>query len=83
MDHGQIDWEAMRGRRAEFVYDSGCLHCHKEFKNGKGPEHPAYFAGGTNPFNRDEKMRCVTCHYSVGHNDLAKWISRTGKKEKL
>ena len=25
----EIDWHGIRERREEFVYDSGCLNCHK------------------------------------------------------
>lgn len=67
----KIDWHARRGRRAEFVYDSGCLNCHAELKQSTSPSHPAYFAGGINPFGGgEERFRCVNCHYAVGHKDL-------------
>lgn len=73
-DVEKIDWQAKRSKRAEFVHDSGCLKCHGELKHSTRPTHPAYFAGGINPFNNQERYRCVSCHHSVGHEDLSRWL---------
>lgn len=73
-DPENVDWEAGRTRREEFVYDSGCLTCHTNLENATMASnkafiaHRAYFVGNT-----DDK--CVTCHEHVGHADLQKYIS--------
>lgn len=75
-DPEQIDWHAKRVRRHEFVYDSGCLTCHRGLAQSTDPAHPAYYAGGVSPFRGEGRFRCVTCHFSVGHQDLAAWLDR-------
>jgi cytochrome c-type protein NapC len=68
-DTTAIDWEVKRGERERFVYESGCLQCHEGLRRGANPDHPALFAGGTNPFD-GRTFRCVHCHTDVGHPGL-------------
>lgn len=63
------DWQALREHREEYVYDSGCLTCHRNLEAvtaGKGA-HAKYFSGQI-----DEQ--CVSCHEEVGHDNLNKYL---------
>jgi cytochrome c-type protein NapC len=72
-DTNAIDWQAMRERREEYVYDSGCVHCHSNLQrateiNTKAfVAHRPYFLGET-----DEQ--CVSCHEHVGHHELGEYL---------
>lgn len=63
------DWQALRNRREEYVYDTGCLTCHRNLKAAtSGKEmHTNYFGGVTD-------TQCVTCHEEVGHSNLNKYL---------
>lgn len=69
-DPDNIDWEAMRSRRQEYTFDSGCLSCHNNLlkatqKNSKAfLPHREYFAGRTD-------KQCVSCHKHVGHKNMS------------
>jgi nitrate/TMAO reductase-like tetraheme cytochrome c subunit len=78
-DIESINWQAKRAERHRFVYDSGCLKCHRGLEHSTQPTHPAYFAGGSNPFAGQKLFRCVTCHFSVGHQDLSHWLTAYAK----
>lgn len=73
-DPENIDWEAKREHREEWVYDSGCLTCHTNLQkatmasNDAFIAHKAYFLGTTDD-------QCVTCHENVGHANLSEYIS--------
>lgn len=69
------DWIGKLEERADYVYDSGCLHCHSALERATTDDpaasaaHSAYFAnaagdGGQGPSS------CVECHKHVGHEDL-------------
>jgi cytochrome c-type protein NapC len=69
------DWIGKLEERADYVYDSGCLHCHSALERATTDDpaasaaHSAYFAnaagdGGEGPSS------CVDCHEHVGHADL-------------
>lgn len=69
------DWIGKLDERADYVYDSGCLHCHSALERATTDDpaasaaHSAYFAnaagdGGEGPSS------CVDCHEHVGHADL-------------
>ncbi|MFH1760201.1 MAG: NapC/NirT family cytochrome c [bacterium] len=68
-DKTKIDWERKRFHREAYVYDSGCLKCHKDFEkvSMKNPKiftaHRPYILGTV-------KDRCVTCHPYTGHSNL-------------
>ena len=73
----EIDWHGIRERREEFVYDSGCLACHKYLQaategNRKAfRPHRSYFSGATD-------RRCVSCHEHVGHHRLGYHLEQSG-----
>jgi cytochrome c-type protein NapC len=73
-DVENIDWEAKRAHREDYVYDSGCLHCHNNLEqatqasNKAFVAHHDYFAGTID-------NQCVTCHEHVGHSNLGLYIS--------
>ena len=64
-----LDWQANRARRAEYVYDSGCLQCHANLKDipAGHDAHAKYLAGTIN-------AKCVDCHEGVGHEGLNKYL---------
>ncbi len=66
------DWQAKREQRDTFVYDSGCLTCHRNLEKvtaGKGV-HAKYFAGLID-------RHCVDCHPGVGHEGLNHYLLQT------
>jgi len=69
-DTGAIDWHAKRASREHFVFDSGCMQCHKELQRAteSSPKsfvaHRPYFLGVI-------EKKCVSCHPGVGHRALA------------
>ena len=68
-DESTIDWQALRGKREEYVYDSGCLTCHRNLEAATQHKgfHDNYFDGVTD-------TQCVTCHEEVGHSNLNKYL---------
>lgn len=68
------DWIGNLERRADFVYDSGCLTCHVQLEQAPGENqaaqvsHQAYFSG-------DGSAACVDCHQHIGHKDLLAHLS--------
>lgn len=74
-DPENIDWQAKRDHREEYVYDSGCLTCHTNLEkatmstNDALIAHRAYFRGET-----DEQ--CVSCHEHVGHHEITTYITQ-------
>ncbi len=63
------DWQAKREQKREYVYDSGCLTCHRNLEKvseGRGA-HAKYFAGLID-------RHCVDCHPGVGHEGLNKYL---------
>ena len=69
-DPENIDWEAKRAHREEYVYDSGCITCHSNLEEATQATpkaliaHKPYFLG-------EIEDKCVTCHENVGHADLS------------
>ncbi|NLS11949.1 cytochrome C [Vibrio sp. SM6] len=71
-----LDYEILHNKRTEFVYDSGCLDCHR------GLEEKATNADTTAPIrdqvhqqafaNRqsDPDYQCASCHYDIAHPNL-------------
>jgi cytochrome c-type protein NapC len=68
-DTSKHDWQALRLKNEEYVYDSGCLTCHRnlEAATQQKAEHDNYFAGVTD-------SKCVHCHAEVGHSNLNKYL---------
>ena len=75
-DPYDIDWHGNRARRAEYVYDSGCMSCHlyleeKSLANAKAfLPHRRYFSS--------EDLTCVECHQHVGHARLGHHLEAMG-----
>ena len=68
-DERNNDWQALRELREEYVYDSGCLTCHRNLEAATQDtrEHEKYFAGLTDAL-------CVSCHEEVGHDNLNQYL---------
>ncbi|MEN8147116.1 MAG: NapC/NirT family cytochrome c [Campylobacterota bacterium] len=81
-DTSKIDWHERREERRNWVYDSGCLHCHENLLLGTRPNkkafiaHKAYFAKKlvVEGHNGKENAKCVDCHKHVGHYQLEKHL---------
>lgn len=78
-DVSAIDWEARRAHREDFVYDSGCLRCHRNLQQATANNpaaaaaHEAYFLGTL-------EMTCVACHQHVGHRDLTRHLQEAADR---
>lgn len=77
-DPYDINWHANRQRGEEYVYDSGCLSCHKfiqetSLASGKAfLPHRKYFS------KTDDSLSCVGCHEHVGHANLGAHLQQHG-----
>lgn len=67
---GATDWESLRGERESYVYDSGCLGCHANLL-GAFPRNTDAFAAHKSYYRGESRSACVSCHSSVGHDDLS------------
>ncbi len=65
----KIDWQERRKERAQFVFDSGCLHCHGELEKVASTNQKAFLAH-RDYFAKNINKKCVECHENVGHKDL-------------
>ncbi len=80
----EIDWHGNRQRRAEYVYDSGCLGCHTDLQSATESNFQA-FLPHRKYFSSDD-LRCVECHEHVGHSRLGHhleimgWQQSTGEQ---
>ena len=63
------DWIANLEKRADYVYDSGCLNCHAALKDATSDD-PAALAAHKAYFGGDVGEGCVSCHANVGHKNL-------------
>ena len=72
-----IDWHGIRERRAEFVYDSGCLECHKYLQEATEGNRRA-FRAHRRYFRDPADYSCVECHENVGHNRLGYHLEAHG-----
>lgn len=68
-NEANLDWQAKRAKHQAYVYDSGCLTCHRNLEAAAGGDsyHATYFAGDTG-------SQCVDCHAEVGHDNLNKYL---------
>ena len=81
-DTSKIDWHEKRLERRDWVYDTGCLHCHENLIIGTKPNkkafiaHKAYFSKKLLVDGKDGKelAKCVDCHKYVGHYQLEKYL---------
>jgi cytochrome c-type protein NapC len=72
-DSREIDWLGMRERREHFVYDSGCLTCHKALETATRSNSRAFVAHKPYFLGQIEKQ-CVSCHPAVGHANLEVYL---------
>jgi cytochrome c-type protein NapC len=68
--HGSesTDWKALRGDRESYVFDSGCLGCHRNLLNAF-PRRTDAYAAHKPYFLEETQNKCVSCHTSVGHKN--------------
>ena len=68
-DESTLDWQAKRLEHNDYVYDSGCLTCHRNLEAATQDkmEHRNYFEGVTD-------AQCVDCHEEVGHDNFNKYL---------
>ena len=78
-DPHDIDWHGNRERRAEYVYDSGCLSCHLYLEKATEGNRMASRAH-SRYFSEPGARQCVDCHENVGHNRLDYHLDRLGWK---
>ncbi|MDH5934338.1 cytochrome c3 family protein [Vibrio splendidus] len=72
----ELDYEALHPKRTEYVYDSGCVNCHRDLErrasiateDGKISDwtHNLAFANKDN----DPQWKCSSCHYDIAHPNL-------------
>ena len=69
VDPNEIDWQAKREHRSNYVYDSGCMSCHNDLSRiPKAQEmHQQYLAG-------ELDSMCIDCHGNIGHSNLNKYL---------
>jgi cytochrome c-type protein NapC len=73
-DLDAIDWQTKREHRADFVYDSGCLHCHAALARASEAS-PKTFVAHLPYFQHTAgDLKCVSCHAHAGHRDLGKYL---------
>ncbi len=90
-DPDAIDWHEKREHRRRYVYDTGCLSCHKNLLAATQKDkrafiaHKAYFSGKliVKIGEKKDKAVCVDCHKHVGHKDLEKYLPPPPKEHKL
>lgn len=88
-DTSKIDWHERREHSREWVYDSGCLHCHENLLHGTRPNkkafiaHKAYFSKKLliEGHEGKEYAKCVDCHKHVGHYQLEKHLRTPASAE--
>ncbi len=68
-DESTLDWQAKRADHNEYVYDSGCLTCHRNLEAATADKHfhDNYFSGAID-------SQCVDCHSNIGHRNLNKYL---------
>ncbi|UJF17282.1 NapC/NirT family cytochrome c [Vibrio sp. SS-MA-C1-2] len=74
----QLDYEELHPKRTEYVYDSGCVNCHKDLErralkataDGKVSDwtHNLAFKNKA----EDPQWKCSSCHYDIAHPHLEK-----------
>jgi len=79
-DLDAIDWEAKRRHSERFVFDSGCLSCHKALESASESDHRTFVAHRPY-FQGTTSKQCVTCHSRVGHRNLSAHLSESGQGE--
>lgn len=76
-DPHDIDWHGNRQRRAEYVYDSGCMSCHQYLRQ-TSEGNPKAFLAHRRYFREPGEHTCVECHEHVGHHRLGYHLEKMG-----
>lgn len=68
-DPDKIDWHQNRKHKEKFVFDNGCLNCHKNILQSSEASNQAHkmHTHYTKLLNTDKELKCVSCHIDVGH----------------
>ncbi len=74
-DISKIDWNEKRKHREKYVYDSGCMKCHKNLEGNHGGNHKAFIAH-KDYFMGTSGKKCVSCHEHVGHKNLGLYLKK-------
>ena len=77
--HGpeNTDWSSLRNDRESYVFDSGCISCHGNLRDASSRNavaraaHEPYFMG-------ESHETCVSCHTTVGHENLDTVLGASG-----
>ena len=78
----EIDWHGNRENRSRYVFDSGCLNCHKYLQQTSEANAKA-FLPHRKYFNKEESgLTCVGCHEHVGHKNLGTHLIDHGWEKK-
>lgn len=70
-DH--INWVENRANRDQFVFDSGCLECHREIidpREGRETQAVRMHEHYKKLLNTPQKIACASCHTDTGHQSL-------------
>ncbi|MDX1302670.1 cytochrome c3 family protein [Photobacterium sp.] len=70
-DTSKIDWLSRRKNREEFVYDDGCLECHRQLLDkttAANPKSLVLHAKYKTLKETEEPLYCVSCHVTIGHD---------------
>ncbi|MBR8465068.1 NapC/NirT family cytochrome c [Campylobacter sp. faydin G-140] len=76
-DAKDANWQENRKNRDKFVYNSGCLSCHKTILDINSTNkniddmHKIYIDFKD---SKTDKVSCVSCHKNVGHKELGKTL---------
>ncbi|HDM8149183.1 TPA: NapC/NirT family cytochrome c [Vibrio harveyi] len=71
-----LDYDELHPKRGEYVYDSGCINCHRgleERAQGADENSPASDFSHNLAFNNkanDPSWKCSSCHYDIAHPSL-------------
>ncbi len=74
-DPNKMNWQEHRKNRESFVYDSGCLNCHKNIEETESQSAAATKMHNLYTKYKDankDPLKCTSCHKNVGHEDLSK-----------
>lgn len=79
-DPYDIDWHGNRERRNEYVYDSGCMKCHRHL-DAQSQANSKAFRPHRRYFQGIDDLSCIECHKHVGHDRLAYHLEAMGWRQ--
>ncbi|ROV62192.1 cytochrome C [Vibrio ponticus] len=71
-----LDYEELHPKRTEYVFDSGCINCHRKLEErAKVATTESPIADQTHQIafarkDSDSNWQCSSCHYDIAHPDL-------------